>query len=1128
MAKRDRLRFLFALLVGACVLLGSASAQTAASGAVSCAVKDPTGAVIQNATVVVTSERTGEIRSSTTGPTGVARIGLLPPDAYKIEVTAQGFKTSIVRNVVVNVAEVTTVVAPLEVGGKQDVIVVRENPAMVQGESSTIGDVVSEQTMQSLPLVSRNFTQILALSSGVTADVYNATELGRNSSNLWVNGGREADNNFQMNGAEINNVAENIPGDYGGVGGIPIPNPDTIQEFKVQTALYDASFGRNAGGNVDVITKSGSNALHGSVFEFFRNDALNANDYFFNLTGTPRAALNENQFGFTLGGPVLKNRFFFFGSYQGTRQKNGVSSTSASTVLLPPLTNDRSPAALGAIFGGQSGFFGGVAVAPDGSNINPAALAILNAKLPNGQFLYPTPQTILPDGSGFSAFSIPATWTEDQFMVNLDYVATSKHTLTERYFYSHNYEQQPFPEYAGNVPGFPGLFNYRDHHFVLSDNYVPTPHLINDAKLAFDRFQGANQANIAFHNSDFGITSTPSNDFITLYLGPYAGIGPRPSHNTVSYNNVYSAYDTLAWTKGRHLLKVGGSYTYSRYNLDITATTWQELGFYTFADFLLGMSAAQNGSQYSNIGYLLGNQGISERLWPIKDFSTFVQDDFKVTNRLMLNLGVRYEYFGGVSDSKGRLANLWTETANPDPPAEGTLAGFVVANNYSYPLPPGVQRASNNIATDNPPRDNFEPRIGFALQPTSSRHFVIRGGYGLYHTRPTANLTEQPMFSFPFDDLVYNYGTGAALATLQQPFNPPLPPLSAFPLWVPYSPTSDLSGYSLAKNFGIPYTSQYSLNLEYAFTNDFRLDVGYVGSRAHDLLRSNNRNQADLASPADPIHGFTTNTVENSYSRVPILGIDPGYTWNETSGNSSYDSLQVSATKRLSRGLSFLASYTWSKTLTDTFSDWQNGGYLMGNQHAATPLSGVAEFSRPQRLVISYVYEFPRAFGAEGFAGKALSGWQVSGVTTFQAGTPLIITDSRGGTIFAASSNLVPAQLVPGIPIETSGSIEKRLNNYFNTSAFGLTPTIGDGTGFGNMMPGMVRGPDQRDFDIAITKETSVRENLKVEFRWEFFNAFNTPQFSNPSTDDSLTGFGSITSTSVNPRIMQVALKLKF
>lgn len=326
MAKPDHLCFLFALLVGASILLGSATAQTAASGALSCVVKDPTGAIIPNATVVVTSEETGEIRSGTTGPTGVARMSLLPPGVYRIEVAAQGFKTSLVRNVVVNVAEVTTVAAPLEFGGKQEVITVRENPAIVQGESSTVGDVVCEQTIQSLPLVCRSFPQILALSTGITADVYNATALGRNSSDIRANGGRAADNNFQMNGAEINNIAENILGDYGGVGGIPIPNPDAIQEFKVQTALYDASFGRNAGGNVDVITKSGSNALHGSLFEFLRNDALNANDYFFNLAGTPRAVLNENQFGFTLG--VAERRGIVYISIAGLLGVPSVSPTN--------------------------------------------------------------------------------------------------------------------------------------------------------------------------------------------------------------------------------------------------------------------------------------------------------------------------------------------------------------------------------------------------------------------------------------------------------------------------------------------------------------------------------------------------------------------------------------------------------------------------------------------------------------------------------------------------------------------------------------------------------------------------------------------------------------------------------
>jgi hypothetical protein len=1113
------------------VLLGfldvaSTAAQTADSGALTCLAKDPSGAAIVGADVSATNQRTSEKHGAVTGPTGSARIAPLAPGPYRLEISAKGFATTVVPDIAVNVAEDSAVEVTLKLGATNEAITVKAEENLTDTESSTIGGLVNDKTITSLPLVSRNYTQILALSPGVVTDVFDATVLGRNSSSIHDNGASMADNNFQMNGVEINNIASNIPGDYGGVGGISIPNPDAIQEFNVQTALYDASYGRNGGANVDVVTKSGTNSFHGALFEFFRNNVLNANDYFFNLAGQPRPVLRQNQFGADLGGPVIKDKFFFFASYQGTRQLNGASPTSESTVLLPPLTNDRSAAAIGAIFAGQSGGLGGVAVAADGSNINPVALSILNAKLPSGQYIYPTPQVIMANGQGFSAFSIPATWTEDQGVATLDYIFDPKNKLSAHYFYSRNLEQEPFPAYAGNLPGFSGFFNYHNQDVVLGYTFTPGGGFVNNFKLAYDRIGGSNTAQISLTNSDVGITGTTNNDLITLFPGAYAGLGPRPSHDTISTVNDWSFIDDLFWNRGRHSFKVGGSYTYSWYGLNLNTTSYQELYFLGFPDFLLGQSGAQNGSGFSNIYEEIGNQGFTNRTWPIHDYSLYFQDDIKVSTRLTVNAGLRWEYFGGIADNRGRLSNFWTEAANPDPPASGTFAGYVVPHNFTYPVPPGVIRTGNDFATNSPPLTNFGPRVGFAFQPTNSSNLVLRGGYGIYYNRPTANLTLEPMFSLPFNLLEFNYGSSIAQATLQQPFNPPFPPLSAFPMFVPLSPTSDLTGYALAKNFTAPMVSQYSFNVQYEFAKDFRLDAAYVGTRGWRLLVTRYRNEALLATPENPVRGLTTSTLENIGERYPIIGVDPSYDFYETSGQAKYDALQLGLTKRYSRGLQFQVSYTWSKTLTNVFSDFQNGGEYFGNQN--DPIWGVAEYARPQRLVISYVYNFPTAFGAHGFRGKALSGWGVSGVTTFQSGHPLLLTDSLGGSIYAAVPGTSPAELIPGVPIETSGSVTSRLSNYFNQAAFGPLPMIGDGTDFGNAMPGKVRGPAQNNFDIAILKSTSLTDRFNLQFRWEFFNAFNTPQFSDPITDPSTGALGQITSTSVNPRIMQAALKLMF
>src|SRR5580704_4587840 len=431
--------FLCATLV-AFFLLGMpaiSAAQTAGTGALSGIVTDQSGSSISGAQVKVTSDASNEVRTVTTNATGAFIVPLLLPGTYRVEVTQTGFRSVTVPHVKITVTETNALTLRLEVGQIAETVVVEAQVAQLQTESSTLGRVTSGEQVQSLPLAMRNYTQIIALNPGVSAEIANAGELGRggggNNQDPTVSAGNWAsDNNFQMNGVGVNDIQQS--GYFSA--GVAIPNPDTIQEFKVQTGQYDASYGRNAGANVDVITKGGTNEYHGAAWEYFRNNDMNANTFFLNAHEQPRAILKQNQFGGDFGGPIKRDKLQFFTSYQGTRQRNGLDVNCSSNLTEAPLANDRSAAALGALFAGQSGLFGGTAIAADGSNINPAALALLNTKLPNGQYLIPKPQTYNTapgtpfDAQGSSAFSEACPFTEDQFMTNADYEMSSKSKLS--------------------------------------------------------------------------------------------------------------------------------------------------------------------------------------------------------------------------------------------------------------------------------------------------------------------------------------------------------------------------------------------------------------------------------------------------------------------------------------------------------------------------------------------------------------------------------------------------------------------------------------------------------------------------------------------------------------------------
>jgi hypothetical protein len=1153
------LRCKFALISGCLlvILSAAAAAQTASTGALTGTVTDSNGAVVSEVQITVTSEATGEVRTVASQPSGVYVIPLLLPGAYSVEFAKTGFKTAVKSGLEIIVTETARLDVQLQPGGVQEKVTITADAPLLQTESSALGRVTDRALVSNLPLVTRNYTQIVTLSPGIEANVVNATDLGRGNGglsggNFRANGASGADNNFQMNGVQINDLQAS--GTFSG--GVAIPNPDAIQEFKVQTGLYDASYGRNAGANVDVITRSGGNEYHGNVFEFFRNDALNANDFFRNLAGQPKGVLRQNQFGFTFGGPIIKDKLLFFVSYQGMRQINGVGSGGASNFFSPPFTNDRSRAALGSLFGGQAGLFGGVKVANDGSNISPQALALFNLKLPNGQFAIPTPQSVSAARpfalSGFSAFSTPATFNEDQFIANIDFLQSAKSRIEGRFFFANSNQNLSLPpsQLATTAPGFPEVADNNLRNLSVTHTYTFSARLLNQAEFGFHRIATPTVQQEVFKFSDVGVNAPPTaNDFPAIGVNGSLALGGNGQGLSLNQNH-FNFQDSVTYIRGRQTFRAGGGFNHTQLDLS-NFHFFGGLLFLNWPDFLLGLpggpiASGGNGTPISNVFLSIDIPGMLDRAWRLTDANAYLQDDIKLTPSFTLNVGVRYERLADLGDTLGRNSGFDTSLANPNPPAAGTIQGYVVSENLPGSVPAGVKQLDNTFGIRGEHQNNVGPRFGFAwslpktVLPLTS-HMVLRGGYGMYFSRATGQPFIQLAAAPPFALVRQLSGGQNATASFANPFGPNL----TFPTFPAYSPTTQRTISFIDQAYRPPVTQQFSLNLQTELGRNLLLEVGYVGARGTHQILNRSLNQALLASPSNPIRGETTNTVANISKRVPIEGFTAaGLNDIDSTASSWYHSLDVSLTKRLSNGLQFLAAYTFAHAYSTTGRSTGAGGVsgITGNQADDRSNYGLSDFDRVHRFVLSYFYELPRPHKSGSFWNGLLGGWALAGVTTIQSGLPLTLTGTNANNVFGIQSDR--AQLAPGCGysnLVTPGSVTGKLNNYFdkgcilrNAAGAAIWPIVGsDGiaTGFGNSGVGIAFGPDQNNSDIAIIKRTSLgrlRENANFEFRSEFFNAFNTPQFSNPSTNVSSATFGVISSTSVNPRIIQFALKFNF
>jgi hypothetical protein len=1125
-------------------LTAQITAQTATSGQIAGTVHDPSGAAVAGARIVITAA-TGQTREAQSSREGYYRFSGIEPGEYSLRVTAKGFATYTAGGIGVGVTETADVSPQLQVGAATTNVQVTAEAPLVQTETASTGRVVEEREVHELPLPTRNYQQLLGLQPGTSIPLTNNIALGRGDVDINVNGQQATSNNVLIDGIQVNSIGTNSTPN------IPAPSIDSVEEFIVQTSLYDSTQGRNTGGNVALVTKSGTNKLHGSVFEFFRNDAFNANDYFLKQQGQPRPELKKNQYGGTFGGPLVKDKTFLFLSYQGQREANGADPISSLSSLNIPsgLTSDRSTATLVAYANtlGLTGYYGAAGDYPwpliDSwpTIIDPTALALLQAKLPNGQYAIPSaaagqacssaPYAIYSyTGAPATYCTVPttisnrSTFDEIQFNTNADqYFGKSDH-LAAKFFSSNSPSYQGIFSFLGantnEAPGYGGEVNFRYRLLSLDETHVFSSSLLNDARLGFSRIHGVSAPTEPFTNSQFGIFNSLASSYPGLATIGETGnftIGPAPLSDEKSVTESFMLTDMVTWNHGRHSMRIGADGLRHHIDFYFHAFTRGEEVVNDFGSFLLGGNDADAalGGLPGNIIGLLGN-GVEDRGIRMWDSDYFAQEDFKATPHLTLNAGVRLNRFGGPSDIRGRMVNLLPSvfaannsagcaTIPATASCTGTSAGFVEGGDPLY---------NNQFAAD--------PRVGFSYQPPLGRNLTVRGGFGIYHDRVSSRIANLQIFNYPFDIVGVGFGDLEApfpnLAGLTYPLAPTVP--SAIPLYyyggALAGTSTPISGYYVNPKFASPYVYQYSLSVQVEPAHNWLAELGFVGVKGVKLLDVLTLDQYNVAAPAlgfgvAPFDGqFSTNKAFNGLELVT------------NSASSNYNSLQASLTKRMDKHLQLVASYTFGKS-TDDYSGAPENELAAqpGNQDNPASQRGLSDYDRKQRLVLSGLIDEGKLYkGDSKLAQAALDDWQMASIMTFQTGTPYSVICVVGSALNSRAD------------YATGTAAPKSANQVFNPNAYTC-----DFVTFATYMPpygntprNFLRGPGQKNVDLSLFKNFPVTETSTVQFRAEFFNIGNWENFNNPN--NNLAVFSTVATTpplsASGPRVIQFALKYSF
>lgn len=1157
-------KFIVAVLLLTGVLGGTrAFGQGGATGAISGTVADTGGGSVAGADVQIIDTRTDTLaRKLTTASDGSFVTTLLPPGTYYVVVNKSGFSEAKAIGIEVHITETTRVTITLKPGTVSEKVEISAQVTSVETTNATTGQSLGTETVRELPLATQNYQQLLTLSTGAQSDLNASAQLGRGNVRVIVNGQREDNNNYLIEGISATdyNVAQST--------NVPLPNPDVIQEFKVQTSLYDASQGRNGGGNVNAILKSGTRELHGDAYEYFRNDVLNANEFFLNAAGQKRPTIKQNIFGASLGGPVGREKYgFFFVNYQGTRQRSALSpGTQINNLALPVLPQVRTADAIAAAF--RTPDFPMVS-----TDIDPVVLALLNFKSDQfggspGGFLIPTiPGTA--GGTGNFIISKPGKYTDDQFTTNWDReFHGGQDKVAARFFFSNSESLLPFG--AGGLQAslggtlsssisatdlnFPYDLPLKGRFFTASETHLFSPTLVNEFRFGLVHI-GYSLLNIPpVTASDLGINRPTNNVTTSIYkfsiFGAGFQLGPAPPADQFQTQNNYNFVDTASWVKGAHVFRFGGEYT--RVNLDklFPQVFNGQLFFFNtpggasaFQKFLIG---APDGS--------FGGGGVFNHEYRTNDFAFFGQDDWKVRKDLTLNIGLRVEMLGAFRDNLCHIGNLDAELANQGkyPYIYGScVKGLNVA---------GLNPTGSDTTYRNNYANGLEPRVGFAWDLFGRHTTTIRGGYGIYFVREDVGTADQLSFQAPFLPVAAAPGPPGSLANffLTPPNNLPaagvldpnfVPCLGAFdrffvngtsipttdttqtPNFVCSSagpgviPSQFLFGLVEPRHFVAPSTQQWNLTVQRALGHDWVLEVGYVGTHAVHLRETRTNIQARLASTADPItltgtggqqFTITTNTFSNGPARSNNSGIN-GYSFMQLFANdaySHYHSLQTTVSRRWSAGY-FQAAYTWSKSTDATSSGNTALNTAFNDESDLKNSRGLSDFDRKHRLTVSYRYDLPFFKDATGAKGVLLNGWAVSGITIIQSGSPFSVIDSSAGTAILGgglAAGTAGASFAPGGSLSaglTSGDIHSRVNNgYLNPANFVAAPLVDPvacnadsnfcTSLFGDLGRNIYRGPHQQNWDFSLIKNFKLTERQSMRFSTDFFNIWNHANFANP------------------------------
>jgi len=1143
-------------------LLGRAFAQGGATGAISGMVQDASGAVVTNADVRIINQDTGTVtRVTKTDATGSFTATLLPVGNYTVNVSSAGFQEGRFPDIAVRVTETTRITAklrPLQVLEKVEV------QALVQAVDTTTaatGESVDARTIRDLPLSTQNFQQLLTLSAGTNSELNASASLGRGDVRIQVNGQREDNNNYLIEGISATdyNVAE--------LTNTPLPSPDVVQEFKVQTSLYDATQGRNGGGNINAILKTGSMKFHGSLFEFFRNNALNANEWFLKNNELQlnrpnrRPDIKQNIYGGSLGGPLGHEGKlgFFFLNYQGTRQRSGLSPGAIISTVIPVIPTTRDPQTLVDTF-----FPGDPTVTA--ANLDPVAVSLLNFKSsqfndPNG-FLIPSADP----ATGKFVLSKAGKYTDDQFTLNYDRdFRGGSDKISSRFFFSNFRSLLPFG--AGGLQAtlggtinetdlnFPLDLPVRDRFLSIAETHLFSPRLVNEFRFGYVHIN--NKAiNLPIVNvDDLGIVRPNSNLYKTIYkftFGSYQ-IGPTPGADQSQLQNNFTFLDTASYTLSKHSLRFGGEYDKVNLDKNFPQTFNGQIFFFgatDFQSFLLGEP-----------GFSFGGSGVSTHHYKVDDYALFLQDDYKATQNLTINAGLRWELFGAAKDDLCHIGNTQAALVNQG------IVPFFYPKCVSKLGVAGFTGTASPSTMNNSYASNFGPRLGFAYDLLGRHTTSIRGGYGIFYVREDVGAVDQLSFTAPTLPITTPLGTPGDMAHLFSVGPGRLPVGGVIdPAFIPTfshfqgfqncgaaditecGPIFDgnminLFGLEVPRHFVSPSTQQWNLSIQRQLPKDWVFEIGYVGTKGTHL-----RETRDAIQPFDarthPVtitdvnnntYTITNNTFANAGARSRALGLATGnYQLFASDAWSHYHSLQITASHRFARDFYFQAGYTWSKALDATSTGNTAFNTAINDQTNLRDSYGPSDFDRTHRLVVSYNWDLPFMSKKTGLMGALLGRWALSGITTFQSGAPFTVIDAGGGSAFALSSpNTATATLNPGFTIssaQTHGSVQSRVNQWFDPAAISPAPTIGvDGaTGYGNLSRNTFRGPFQQNWDVSLGKNFRITEATNFKFTTDFFNIWNHPIFGNPSGIFEASGFGQITATKGTPRLIQFSGRFSF